>query len=412
MQTFGEPRDTTNPYLVMLRDALVGGADHRARPLLLASGPDRAVRRAARALARHPARCASLVDEGRQARGPRRPRPAPRARPDRRGAHRAQRHAAVGPVPRPGAHPGDGAADRRSDPHLRHDPRGGRGALGAHPARALSRLVRRDAASRRSARATRVRRPDQALQGRRAAGRRLRRGIRHRSDTHPPDRRKPTDEAVERRLRAASERLGGLETTLGVPRRGGVRRGGHLERARRAAVPVHAQLGDRVGGALARPPRARARQRPQSRTVVGGRGRAGCTCSPGSSRPAPCSTRCTRFGPHRPRRRPTSAPASGTTPAPATPAPTAWPWAIAATARRHRRRRWHHGEADDARARRRHPDLPAPGCPRDRALGRPGAGRRRERHTGSADAMLDPGGRQRSGRIRRTDRSGARAFGT
>ena len=286
MQTFGEPRDTTNPYLVMLRDALVAEPTIEHVPfswraaltgrydVLHVHWPDTAPR------------CAPLVDEGRQARGPRRPRRAPRSSPDRRRAHRAQRHAAVGPVPRPGAHPGAGAADRRSDPHLRVDPGGGRRPLGADPARALSRLVRRHAASRRSARATRVRRPDQALQGRRATRRRLRCGIRPRSGTHPPDRRAsrpttpssggcaphPTGSAGSRRRwstsarppssrrspRASSSCCRTGSCTTRVPR----------WRRSRSAAPCSSPTTTSIA-----PCRRRS-------------GPAGCTCSPESSRPS------------------------------------------------------------------------------------------------------------------------------
>ena len=52
MQTFGEPRDTTNPYLVMLRAALIEEPSVEHIPVLVAYGADRELRRAARPLAR------------------------------------------------------------------------------------------------------------------------------------------------------------------------------------------------------------------------------------------------------------------------------------------------------------------------------------------------------------------------
>ena len=211
---------------------------------------------------------------------------------------------------------------------------------------------------------------------------------------------KPTDEAVERRLRAASERLGGLETTLE-----------YLGEAAFVEAVTSSELvvlpyrfmhnsGSRVGGALARPPRARPRQRPQSRPVVGGRGRLGAPVRRRAHGRCPARRHArgshrTARGAARPRRprvarrrsppRPRLPPGDGPSPRPLDGIHGGG--AVAGGAGT--------GEGH-ARTRRRHPDLPSPRRPRDRALGRPGAGRRRERRTGIADALLDPGRRQRS----------------
>ena len=162
------------------------GADGRTCSLLLACGPDRAIRRAACALARRAAGGTTLVDEGRQASSPRVPRRPAEIQQDRRGRHRPQRHTAVGPVLGSCAHPRVAAMHGRPDPHLRPNPRRRGSAVGADSARPLPNLVRRGAACRSGSRAARLRGPDQALQGRRASRRCLCRGIRRRFDAQPP----------------------------------------------------------------------------------------------------------------------------------------------------------------------------------------------------------------------------------
>ena len=239
-------------------------------PVLLAYGADRAIRRAARPLARRAPGRTPLVDEGRQAgrlRGPDRPS---EASPDRRRAHRPQRHSTVGATAGPCAHPGAWSGARMSEsasppqtpeadgvpsvliphghyrtwfermPHAATVP-GQFGYVGLiKPYKGVEHLV--DAYAAASA-------IDPTLTLRISG--------------------KPVDEGIERRLRAATARLDGLETTLRYVGEAGVRRGGDVERTRRAALPVHAQLGDRPGGALPRASHPRARQRRQSRTLVG-----------------------------------------------------------------------------------------------------------------------------------------------
>ena len=200
--------------------------------------------------------------------------------------------------------------------------------------------------------------------------RRLRRGIRHRSGPHPPDRGQADGTRPSSADCAPHRAAQRARDDAGVRRRGRVRRRGHVERARRAAVPVHAQLGNRAGGTLARAPRARARQRPQSRL----------SSEVGPGLGAPVRRRAHRRraarrragggraarGGARPQRS-----RVGTTPAPATPAPTGWPWAVAAADRRIRGVGDVAGGAGAGRAprtRRRHPDLPPAGSARERAL--------------------------------------------
>ena len=269
MQTFGEPRDTTNPYLVMLRAALIeepsvehipfswrtaltGRYDvlHVHWPDALLAGRHwwtRAGKRVAFAglIARVRLRRIAVVRTVHNVTPPSGPR-----------LDRALIRALD-------------AAHGCPNPYRRPDPRCRRCPLGADPARALPNLVRADAAGRDGSRTARVRGPDQAVQGGRAPGRRVCRGIRHRPDAHAPDLGQAGgrgDRAPAARRDRAARRA---RDDAAVRRRSGVRRGGDVERTRRAALPVHAQLGNRPGCALPRAPHPRARQRGQSRTLVG-----------------------------------------------------------------------------------------------------------------------------------------------